>query len=206
MPVPHHGGRPPSSVSEIAALAKLFEGHRARLLAMVRQRIDPALAPRVDPDDVLGEAFLRATARWSSFDPAAMSGYAWLYRIVLDCLIETWRNAHTAGRSIQREVAWPERSSAQLGLGLVGSASSPSEAFARAELRERIVWAVGQLKSDDREILAMRHFDELTHAEAAAILGIAPDAAMQRYTRALRRLRRLWDQIEPHEDHDPSHR
>jgi RNA polymerase sigma-70 factor (ECF subfamily) len=189
-------------VSELAALAKLFDGHRARLLAMVRRRIDPALAARVDPEDVLGEAFLRASARWSEYDSEAMSTYSWLYRIVLDCLIGTWRNAHAAGRSIQREVPWPERSSVQLGLGLVGSTTSPSEAFARAELRERIVWAVGQLKPDDREILAMRHFDELSHAEAAAILGIAPDAAMQRYTRALRRLRRFWDQIEPREEHD----
>ena len=53
-----------------------------------------------------------------------------------------------------------------------------------------------QLKPDDREILAMRHFDELSHPEAA-ILGITPDAAMQRYARALRRLKRLWNQIEP---------
>jgi RNA polymerase sigma-70 factor (ECF subfamily) len=201
--MPRSGGNPNlSSVSALAALAKLLEGHRAQLLAMVRRRIDPALAARVDPEDILGEAFLRASARWLDYDPKAMSAYAWLYRIVLDCLIETWRSAHAAGRSIQREVPWPERSSVQLGLGLVGSTTSPSEAFARAELRERIIWAVQQLKPDDREILAMRHFDELSHAEAAAILGITPDAAMQRYARALRKLRRLWDQIEPRDERD----
>jgi RNA polymerase sigma-70 factor (ECF subfamily) len=199
----HPEGRPnpPSSVSELAALAKLFEEHRARLLAMVRRRIDPALSARVDPEDVLEEAFLRAGARWSNYDPAVMSSYTWLYRIVLDCLIETSRQAHAAGRSIQREVPWPQRSSVQLGLGLVGSTTSPSEAFARAELRERIVWAVHQLKPDDWEILAMRHFDELSHPEAA-ILGITPDAAMQRYARALRRLKRLWNQIEPRDEQD----
>jgi RNA polymerase sigma-70 factor (ECF subfamily) len=197
--MPHPRGRPnpPSSVSELAALGKLFEEHRTRLLAMVRRRMDPALSARIDPEDVLEEAFLRAGTRWSDYDPEVMSSYTWLYRIVLDCLIETARQAHAAGRSIQREVPWPERSSVQLGLGLVGSTTSPSEAFARAELRERIVWAVQQLKPDDREILAMRHFDELSHAEAAAILGITPDAAMQRYARALRRLKRLWNQIEP---------
>jgi RNA polymerase sigma-70 factor (ECF subfamily) len=194
---------PPSSVSELAALGKVFEEHTERLLAMVRRRMDPALAARADPEDVLGEAFLRARDRWSSYQPGVMSTYTWLYRIVLDCLIETSRKAHSAGRSIQREVRWPEQSSVQLGMGLIGSTTSPSEAFARAELRERIVWAVQQLKPDDREILAMRHFDELSHAEAAAILGITTDAAMQRYGRALRRLKRLWDQIHPRDEREP---
>jgi RNA polymerase sigma-70 factor, ECF subfamily len=188
---------PPSSVSELAALAKLFDEHRERLLAMVRRRIDPTLATRFDPEEVLTEAFLRAGTKWAEFDPAAMSTYTWLYRIALDCLIEAWRKANSAGRSIQREVPWPDRSSVQLGLGLVGSTTSPSEAFARAELRERIAWAVQQLKPDDRDILGMRHFDELTYQEAATVLGITPDAAMQRYVRALRRLKRLWNQIEP---------
>jgi len=196
---------PPCSVSELAALGKVFEEHTERLLAMARRRIDPARAARADPEDVPAEAFLRARDRWSSYEPGVMSTYTWLYRIVLDCLIETSRQAHSAGRSIQREVPWPEQSSVQLGKGLVGSTTSPSDAFARAELRQRIVWAVGQLKPDDREILAMRHFDELSHSEAAAILDITADAAMQRYGRALRRLKRLWDQIEPRDgrEHEP---
>jgi RNA polymerase sigma-70 factor, ECF subfamily len=200
MPRPEGRPNPPSSVFELAALGKLFEQHRARLLAMVRRRLDPALSARVDPEDIVEDAFLRAGSRWSDYDPGVMSGYTWLYRIVLDCLIETSRKAHAAGRSIRREVPWPERSSVELGLGLVGSTTTPSEAFARAELRQQIAWAVQQLKPDDREILAMRHFDELSHQEAAAVLGITPDAAMQRYARALRRLKRLWNQIEPHDE------
>ena len=137
----------------------------------------------MDPEDILSEAFLRAGARWSEYDPQSMSTYTWLYRIVLDCLIDAWRKAHAGGRSIEREVLWPERSSVQLGLGLVGSTTSPSEAFDRAELRRRITWAVQQLKPNDREILGMRHFDELSPQETAAALGITPDAAMQRCTR-----------------------
>ena len=66
MPRPETRSNPSSSVSELAALAKLFEEHRERLLAMARRRIDPALAVRVDAEDVLGEAFLRAGARWSN--------------------------------------------------------------------------------------------------------------------------------------------
>jgi RNA polymerase sigma-70 factor (ECF subfamily) len=196
------GEKPPSSVSEMAALAKVFEAHRPRLTAMVQRRIAPALASRVDPEDILGDAFLRARLRWSKYD-RAMSDYAWLYRITLDCLIDSWRAANADGRSLRKEVPWPERSSAELGMGLVGSITSPSEALGRNELREKIAWAVQQLKPEDREILGMRHFDELSYQDAAAVLGISQDAAMQRYARALRRLRKLWNQIEPHDAEEP---
>ncbi len=192
----HHEGKPPASVSEIAALAKVFEENRPRLMAMVQRRIAPALAPRVDPEDILGEAFLRARLRWSKRDPA-ISDYAWLYRITRDCLFDAWRAANADGRSLQKEVPWPARSSAELGMGLVGSITSPSEALGRNELRERLSWAVQQLKLEDREILGMRHFDDLSYHEVAAVLGITRDAAMQRYARALRRLKRIWNEIEP---------
>jgi RNA polymerase sigma-70 factor (ECF subfamily) len=189
--------KPPSSVSEIARLAQAFEEYRPRLLAMVQRRIDPALAARVAPEDIVGDAFLRARARWSTPNPAALPTYAWLYRNALDCLIEAWRSANAAGRSIRRDVPWPESSSVQLGLGLVGSLTTPSTALRRKELRERIHWAMSQLKPDDQEILAMRHFDELSHKEAAAILNVSEHAATVRYARALARLRQIWKQIEP---------
>jgi DNA-directed RNA polymerase specialized sigma24 family protein len=145
MPGPSHEGRPASSVSEIAALARAFEAHRPRLLATVRRRIDPALAPRVDPEDILSEAFLRVRDKGSEHDPEEISVYAWLYRNVLECLIAAWRSGNAAGRSLKREIPWPLRSSVELGMGLVGSNTSPSEAFARKELRERIAWAVCKL-------------------------------------------------------------
>jgi RNA polymerase sigma-70 factor (subfamily 1) len=195
-----HEGKAPSSVSQIALLGKVFEEHRARLREMIRWRIGTALAARVDPDDILHEAFLRAQDRWQSHDPAVLSTYAWLYRIALDALIAARRNANAAGRAIRREVPWPERSSIQLGLGLVGSTTSPSEALITKEQRERILWAVQQLKEPDREILAMHHFDELSYREAGAILGISEDAAAHRYARALGRLRRLWEKVEPRQD------
>src|SRR3954452_12512978 len=147
---------PSSSVGEIAELARGFEEHRTRLLAMVRRRVDPALGVRIEPEEILQEAFIRAWTKWPGRDSTTPI-YAWLYGIARDCLIEAWRAANAGGRSIQREVPWPEQTSIQLGLGLVGSATSPSQALDRGELRERIRWAVAQLKPDDQEILWMRH-------------------------------------------------
>jgi DNA-directed RNA polymerase specialized sigma24 family protein len=60
MPGSRQERKPLSSISEIAALAKVFEALRPRLLAKLERRIDPALAPRIDPEDILSEAFLRA--------------------------------------------------------------------------------------------------------------------------------------------------
>jgi RNA polymerase sigma-70 factor (ECF subfamily) len=187
------GGPPP--LADAAALGRMFEEHRPRLLAMLGRRLDPALAARVDAEDLVHETFLLARRRWDRFATSGMSPYAWLYRLALDCLIEAWRRETCAGRDPGRERPWPEQSSAQLGLSLVGTATSPSEALARGELQERMRRALEQLRPGDREILWMRHFDQLPFRDVAAVLGIAEDAAMRRYARALRRLKDLWAQL-----------
>ena len=196
MPRNEARSRPTSSVGEMVALAQAFEEHRPRLLAMVRRRMDPAMAARIEPEEILQEAFIRATGKWPGRDPGGPT-YAWFYGMARDCLIEAWRAANTAGRSIRREVPWPEQTSIQLGMGLVESMTSPSAALDRDELRDRIRLAVAQLKPDDQEILWMRHGDELSFGDIATILVISENTATQRYVRALRRFRRLWDEIGP---------
>jgi len=160
--------------------------------------MDPALAARVGADDVLNEAFLVARGRWSRFrEQTDLTAYAWLYRITLDCLIEAWRRETRAGRDLHRQMPWPEASSVQLGLGLINPGTSPSEAAGREELRQKVRQAVDLLKESDREILWMRHYDQLTFPEAARVLGIKESAATLRYVRALERFKKLWEQINP---------
>jgi RNA polymerase sigma-70 factor (ECF subfamily) len=188
----------PSSVADLALLGKLFEDHQARLLAMLRRRLDPALAARLDPEDILSDAYLEAQRKWPAFKAqSALTPYAWLYRIVRDCLIEAWRKQSRAGRDPRRELPWPERSSMQLVLGLVGSGSSPSEHAARADQQQQMADTLKLLKDKDREVLWMRHHDDLSFQEIAAVLGIAEGAARVRYVRALERLRTLWQQLYP---------
>jgi RNA polymerase sigma-70 factor (ECF subfamily) len=188
----------PSSVADLARLGQLFEQHRPKLLAVVQRRLDPALAARVGPDDVLGEAFLEARRKWAAFQAEpGLSPYAWLYRIVRDCLIEAWRRESRACRDLDRDLPWPERSSAQLVLGLVGSGSSPSARAVREEQQRQVVETLHLLKEKDREVLWMRHHDDLSFQEVAAVLGIAETAARVRYVRALERLRTLWHRLYP---------
>jgi len=188
-------------VADLAGVGNLLEQHRARLLQMVRRRIDPALAVRMDPEEILHEAFFAACRKWVNYcAQPTVSPYAWLYRIVLDTLIEVWRRETRAIRDHRRDLPWPAESSVQLALRLVDSATGPGSALAQHELLERVERTVKELGDNDHEILWMRHYDQLSFGEAAAVLGISENAATVRYARALRRLREKWLQMESGEE------
>lgn len=182
----------PSSVADLAALGRLFDEHRPRLLAMLERRIDPKLKARLDAESILQETFMLARRRWNDFPASAMTEYAWLYRLALDTLIETWRRETRGPRDARRDLPLPEGTSLQLGLQLVHTGTSPSETVARQELRDRVQKAMSLLSDKDRQILWMRHFDDLSHKEIGAILNLSEQAAQQRYHRALGRLSDLW--------------
>jgi RNA polymerase sigma-70 factor (ECF subfamily) len=185
----------PMPVVDVAALAELFQKHRARLLAMLRRRLDPRLAARIDAEGLLADAFILARRKWPKFKTSQMAPYAWLYGIARDCLINAWRRENRMARSPDKEMPWPDHSSEQMAVGLMGSLTSPSEALARVEVQERVRQALGSLNPTDREILWMRHFDELPFAEIAIVLGISEHAALKRYSRALQRVKDLWKDL-----------
>lgn len=187
----------PLSVIDMARLGQHWEECRPRLLAMLRRRIDPALMVRVDPEEVLSETFLDAVRDWSRFDAQThMTAYPWLYRLALDRLIETWRKETRGPRDLRRAMPWPEESSVLLGLNLMDTGTSPSEVVVRGELRERIQQTLGQLKPEYRELLWLRHAEQLLFAEIAQILGVTENTATVRYVRALRRLKEFWEAAE----------
>jgi RNA polymerase sigma-70 factor (ECF subfamily) len=189
-----------TSPADLAALGAILHQYRPELLAMVQRRLDPALAGRLDAEDILSEAFLQARRRWHRCkDEALRMPRPWLYRIVRDCLIEAWRVHQRGPRNYRRDQPWPEQSSAQLVLGLVDPSTSPSQQAARADLRDRMQQLLQALPEKDREILWMRHYDQLSYQEAAAVLGISENAAMVRHARALQRLRQEWQRLYPGE-------
>lgn len=196
---------PGESLAEMAELGKLLEEHQPRLLAMLRRRIDPKLQRRLAAEDLMGTAFLTARRKWPDYQArrGTLSPYAWLYRIALDTLIDSWREHNRACRSPEREMPWPERSSIQLGFGLVNPGTSPSEAVARDDFCDRMRQALALLKEHDRQILWMRHYDQLSYKEAADVLGINESAATLRYVRALKRLKQLWEKLYPQEGNIP---
>jgi RNA polymerase sigma-70 factor (ECF subfamily) len=85
----------------------------------------------------------------------------------------------------------PQASSVSLAEMLLGRLTSPTEAAHRAEVRVLLQEALNSMEPLDREVLALRHFEELSNAEVAQVLGLTKTAASNRYIRALERLRQI---------------
>jgi RNA polymerase sigma-70 factor, ECF subfamily len=192
-----NGHRLDSSLAEFGELGALFEVHRPRLRAMLDRRIDRRLAPKIGAEDVLHEAYLVAQRRWADFQQEPRAPYPWLYGLTRDALLDAWRRLQRGVRNPDREMPWPERSSIELGLRLFGKLTSPSQALRREEIRDLVQEALNKLAPNDREVLMMRHFDDLSNGEIAEVLGISPVAVMQRYSRALRRIAQQLPQLGP---------
>lgn len=178
-----------------SALAELFARHRDRLRRMVELRIDPRLNGRVSPSDVLQEAYIDAVKRLKHyFEKPDESFFGWLRLIVGQRLADVHReHLGAAKRAASQEVsldrAGPAASSTCLAGFLVGRLTSPSHVAQRAEALAAVEEALNQLDPLDREVLALRHFEELSNNEVADMLGIQRAAASKRYVRALARLR-----------------
>jgi len=178
------------------ALGTLLAHHRDRLRRMVEIRLDTRLQGRLDASDVVQEAFVEVAERLGDYlrDPK-LPLFLWLRLVVGERLVRLHRHhLGTQMRDAGREVslypgALPAASSAALAAQLLGRHTSPTQAFVRAERILRVQEALNALDPVDREILSLRHFEELTAAEAARVLGIEESAAAKRYFRALKRLK-----------------
>lgn len=176
------------------ALAAAFAEHRPRLLRTAALRIDPRLAARVSADDVLQEAYVSAAARCSHVEGDSDDAlFLWLRLIMLQTMVDLHRR-HVAAqaRSVEREAgrrSEPGGATVNWGLGLPGSLTSPTEVIRRGERSERLRGALEELSELDREVLLLRHFEELSNQEVASVLKIEQKAASIRYFRALARLR-----------------
>ena len=178
------------------ALANLFERYRDRLRRMVELRIDARLRARLDASDVLQEAFLDVAHDLDAYlaDPK-LPPLLWL-RLHVGRRLTTLHRQHLGSKmrdagmeiSLYRD-ALPEASSAALASMLLGKHTSPTQAAQRAERLLRVQEALNTLDPIDREILALRHFEQLSRSETAEVLGISQEAGAKRYFRALKRLK-----------------
>jgi RNA polymerase sigma-70 factor, ECF subfamily len=178
------------------ALNALFARHRPRLRRMVDMRLDRRLQARIDASDVIQEACVEVVTRLNEyFSKPSYPLFLWLRLIVGERLLKLHRHhLGTQMRDAGLEVsiyrgALPEASSAALAAQLLGKHTSPTQAAVRAERMMRLQEALNTLDAMDREVLSLRHFEELSLAETALSLGIEESAAAKRYIRALKRLK-----------------
>jgi RNA polymerase sigma-70 factor (ECF subfamily) len=183
---------------------QLLADHRERLRRMVALRLDRHLQGRIDPSDVIQEAYMEAWTRLPEYlsDPA-MPFFLWLRFLTGQRLVTLHR--HHLGRRMRdagREVslhrdAFPEATSAALAAQLLGHDTRPSEAAMRAELKIRLQEALNSMDAVDREVLSLRHFEQLNRTETAEVLGIKESAVSKRYVRALERLKDILGEVPP---------
>lgn len=180
------------------AARELFSRYRERLKRMVHLRLNRRLLARIDDSDILQEALVDASRRLAEYqqDPK-LPFYLWLRHLTGLKLAEVHRrHLGTQMRAAALEVSLyrgglPEVNSVSLATQLLGKLTSPSQAAIRAEQRMAIQEALNSLDPLDREVLALRHFEQLSTSETAQVLGLSKAGAGSRYLRAIRRLREI---------------
>lgn len=181
------------SRGDTAARGRLLERNRPKLRRMVAIRLDRRLVARVDPSDVVQESLVEAAARLDDYvRDRPLPFYPWLRRIVSDRLIDAARKHLRAGRrSIEREepAGLPGESVVELAERLLAPNSAPSARLRRAERSDRVRVALESLPERDREVLVLRYLEDLSTADAAAVLGVGEGTVKMRLLRALQRLR-----------------
>jgi RNA polymerase sigma-70 factor, ECF subfamily len=183
-------------VGDERALTELFTRHRERLRRMIRLRLDRRLRGRIDSSDVLQDTYLAVARRAREYPgQAAMPPFLWL-RLLTGQTLQALHRHHLkvhmrdAGQEVSlRGRATPQANSACLAEMLLGRLTSPTRAARRAEMQLKLQAILNAMEPLDREILALRHFEELSNGEIAQVLDLTKTAASNRYFRALERLK-----------------
>jgi RNA polymerase sigma-70 factor (ECF subfamily) len=186
---------------------ELVDRYRGRLQRMVALRIDRRMQRRLNASDIVQEAYLEAAKHLAEYvqDPK-MPLYLWLRGITGNKLLELHR--HHLGfkmRDAKRDIGLDgggdgmQSNSRAVAAALAADNTSPSMAASREEMRRVLEEALDSLEPLDREVLALRHFEQLSNGETAQVLNLESSAASKRYVRALKRLKGV---LAPgHDDH-----
>src|SRR5215471_1468502 len=184
------------------ALQDLFARYRDRLKRMVRLRLSRRLQGRIDDSDVLQESFLEISKKLPEYvQQPTLPFFLWLRHMTGLKLSEVHRrHLGTQMRDADREVSLhrgglPEADSVSLAAQLLGKLTTPSQAAIKAETRLMVQDALNSMDPIDREVLALKHFEQLSTAEIAEVLGLSKAGAGSRYLRAIKRLREILARI-----------
>jgi RNA polymerase sigma-70 factor, ECF subfamily len=184
------------------AVQDLLARHRDRLKRMVHLRLSRRLQGRVDDSDVVQEALLDISGQLRDYaaDPK-LPFYLWLRHMTGLKLAEIHRrHLGTQLRDADREVTLhrgglPEADSMSLAAHLLGQLTTPSQAAIKAETRLMVQEALNSMDQVDREVLALKHFEQLSTSEIGEVLGMSKAGAGSRYLQALKRLKEVLSRI-----------
>ena len=175
------------------ALADLFSHYKSQLRRMIAFRMDQNLKGRVDPSDVLQEAFLDLVERLPAFKDKGMSFFVWLRLVTHERLLRVHRqHLNTQKRDARREVGFQKGidvTSISLAAHLLGEFSSVEGKAIRAEKSARLHTILDKMQPDDREIIALRIFEGLSNMEIAEVLGLTKQTTSKRFLSAITKLK-----------------
>ena len=183
-----------------AAVQELFSRYRAQLRRMISVHMDRRMAVRVDPSDVVQDTLVQASNKLSDYlQQRPLPFYPWLRRLASERLIQLYRHhIRSQKRSILREqtrqISLPDESVVELANQLIASDTSPSSRFARGQRLDQVKSALERLATTDREVLVLRHLEQLTVPQTAEVLGVSQSVVKTRHFRAIQRLHRLLEE------------
>lgn len=183
------------------ALASLFSSYQNRLERIVSFRLDPRIRGRIDAADILQEAYLEVSHRLQSFlECTDVSFFVWLRQHTLQTLIDVHRRQFRQKRDVNREIRFAstgtsDGTSLSIAQFLIDQLTSPSQLAVNAEEMQWLQEALNSMNEVDREVLALRHFEQLGNHQVAEILGLTPTAASNRYLRAAARLSEIMQRL-----------
>jgi RNA polymerase sigma-70 factor (ECF subfamily) len=187
-----------AQLGNAAAVDRLLSQQREPLRRMIGLRLDPALSSRLDASDVVQDVLLEASRRLKDYiSNPSMPFHLWLRSIANDHVIDAHRRHRRAQkRSLDREqpivpAALANHSSCELAAQFCDPELTPASAAMRQEMQRRVEAALTTLSEDDREMILMKHFEQMPNQEIAAFLGLSEPASSMRYLRALRRLKSI---------------
>ncbi len=183
---------------DVEAVAGLFARHRERLRRVIRLRLDRRLQGRIDSSDVLQDAYLEVARRAPEYVAQPdMPPFLWLRFLTCQTLQVLQRyhlKVHMRDAGLEVSLgrrATPQANSACLAEMLLGRLTSPTRAARRAEMQRKLQEVIDAMEPLDREVIALRHYEELSNREVAQVLGLSKTAASNRYMRALARLKEM---------------
>lgn len=179
-------------------LAEAWLENRDRLVRLLAARMPPVLQRRMSADDLAQETYLACGKRMAYLQACPeVPLFVKLRKIALQTLADMERRHLGAGkRDAMKESSWADDVSMDAWAAFADTISSPRTHLEKLERQALARRVLGKLPENDRVILELRHFEELSNAECAAVLDIAPKAASIRYVRALKRFQDLLQDVE----------
>ena len=171
--------------------AEFLEPFREYLRNVADQAVGQEIRSKMSSSDFVQEALIQAQGDMVNCDAASKAEFkAWLRRILLNDILNSYRNLRRQKRDIRRE------RKVDSGLPLIDQhGKTPSSFAALSEDKELLLRAIDQLKPEFQQVVTLRHRENMTFSEISQAMNRSPDAARMLWNRAIERLAQLLREI-----------